>query len=375
MRKVDLDEVTCNQVFQMCQENLGMDLKSHKKFINEEMLVVMGQMDSASKILDYLYLGSEWNASSLHDLKELGIGYILNITKEVDNFFPKTFSYYNIRVYDEENTELLKHWDHTYRFIEKACQSGSKVLVHCRYGISRSASTVIAYLMKKMGWGMTETLGYVKGIRSIVEPNQGFQKQLIIYEGILCSSRSRKLFDKPPSEENGLHKPVKERRRQLSELHKRHSDLEIADDNNDNENNEHSEVVYNNELCKDTNETHCTVDGEILHQEKVDSHIGRKRLLRAKTMASGAVLIEEDSEEQSRSLPHVDRSHSVEMRDPDEDHLMQQVVKATEMKHQLIGSIKELPTVPAHNGDMTEVASLVDIIKPSGLRKPSQPII
>ena len=92
-------------------------------------------------------------------------------------------------------------------------------------------------------------------------------------------------------------------------------------------------------------------------------------------MASGAVLIEEDSEEQSRSLPHVDRSHSVEMRDPDEDHLMQQVVKATEMKHQLIGSIKELPTVPAHNGDMTEVASLVDIIKPSGLRKPSQPII
>ena len=49
----------------------------------------MGQMDEASQILDYLYLGSEWNASDLHNLKQLGIGYILNITKEVGSLLPK----------------------------------------------------------------------------------------------------------------------------------------------------------------------------------------------------------------------------------------------------------------------------------------------
>ena len=64
--------------------------------------------------------GSEWNASDLVGLKKLGIGYILNITREVGNFFPQHMVYYNIRVYDEESVELLKHWDHTYRFIEKA---------------------------------------------------------------------------------------------------------------------------------------------------------------------------------------------------------------------------------------------------------------
>lgn len=35
-----------------------MDLKEYRQFIDEDMLVVMGQMDYASKILDYLYLVS-----------------------------------------------------------------------------------------------------------------------------------------------------------------------------------------------------------------------------------------------------------------------------------------------------------------------------
>lgn len=71
-------------------------------------------------IRNFRFKGSEWNASDLVGLKELGISYILNITREVDNFFPHNMTYYNIRVYDEETTELLKHWDHTFRFIERA---------------------------------------------------------------------------------------------------------------------------------------------------------------------------------------------------------------------------------------------------------------
>ena len=46
------------------------DVREYKALINEEMLVVMRQMDSASKILSYLYLGSEWNASNLDELQE-----------------------------------------------------------------------------------------------------------------------------------------------------------------------------------------------------------------------------------------------------------------------------------------------------------------
>lgn len=48
------------------------------------------------------------------------IDYILNVTREIDNFFPGLFAYHNIRVYDEETTDLLAHWNEAYHFINKA---------------------------------------------------------------------------------------------------------------------------------------------------------------------------------------------------------------------------------------------------------------
>ena len=52
------------------QEMMKLDMREYRPLINEEMLIVMRQMDSASKILSYLYLGSEWNASNLDEMQE-----------------------------------------------------------------------------------------------------------------------------------------------------------------------------------------------------------------------------------------------------------------------------------------------------------------
>ena len=49
---------------------MSVDLSEYKQVINEEMLVVMRQMDSPSQIFDFLYLGSEWNASNLEELQK-----------------------------------------------------------------------------------------------------------------------------------------------------------------------------------------------------------------------------------------------------------------------------------------------------------------
>ena len=48
------------------------------------------------------------------------VGYILNVTREIDNFFPEAFNYMNIRVYDVEATDLLPHWTDTFQFINTA---------------------------------------------------------------------------------------------------------------------------------------------------------------------------------------------------------------------------------------------------------------
>lgn len=50
---------------------LGMSLNDHKKLVDQEMFKVIGQFETASEVLDHLYLGSEWNAMDLEGLKEL----------------------------------------------------------------------------------------------------------------------------------------------------------------------------------------------------------------------------------------------------------------------------------------------------------------
>lgn len=50
----------------------------------------------------------------------VSVGYILNVTREIDNFFPESFTYMNIRVYDVEGSDLLAHWPDTYTFISTA---------------------------------------------------------------------------------------------------------------------------------------------------------------------------------------------------------------------------------------------------------------
>lgn len=44
----------------------------------------------------------------------------MNVTKEVDNFFPAHFKYLKIWASDEDETELLMHWQKTYDFIKEA---------------------------------------------------------------------------------------------------------------------------------------------------------------------------------------------------------------------------------------------------------------
>ena len=154
-------------------------------------------MDPASRIFDFMFLGSEWNASNLEELQANGVTHILNVTREIDNFFPAGFKYLNIREYDVEETDLLQYWDTTYRFIRDCVLCEGVVLVHCKMGISRSASTVIAFAMKHFSWTLEKALSHTAGLRSVINPNPAFRGQLLTYEGILTASRQRNSFRKP----------------------------------------------------------------------------------------------------------------------------------------------------------------------------------
>uniref|UniRef100_A0A8C8DI59 Protein phosphatase Slingshot homolog 1 n=1 Tax=Oryzias sinensis TaxID=183150 RepID=A0A8C8DI59_9TELE len=200
----DLENITSKEIRNDLEQHMSCHLTEYKEFIDNEMLLILGQMDKATLIFDHVYLGSEWNASNLEELRECGVSFILNVTREIDNFFPGMFCYQNVRVYDEDATDMLAHWNDTYNFIAKAKKSNSKCLVHCRMGVSRSASTVIAYAMKEYGWSLEKAYNFVKQKRSIAQPNAGFMKQLAEYEGILDASKQRhnKLW-RPGTNEEG----------------------------------------------------------------------------------------------------------------------------------------------------------------------------
>ena len=65
-----LSQCSIVQLRSRLEEQMSMTLDKYKAFIDEEMLTILGQMDSPSQIFDYLYLGSEWNASNMEELNK-----------------------------------------------------------------------------------------------------------------------------------------------------------------------------------------------------------------------------------------------------------------------------------------------------------------
>lgn len=59
----------------------------------------------------------------------------------------------------------------------------NRVLVHCAMGMSRSATMVIMYLMRKFQIEWNLALEIVKARREVVDPNEGFIEKLKSFEG------------------------------------------------------------------------------------------------------------------------------------------------------------------------------------------------
>ncbi|MCB1119044.1 MAG: dual specificity protein phosphatase family protein, partial [Chlamydiia bacterium] len=118
------------------------------------------------------------------ELKQRGITHIVCCTEDSVHYHEGKFSYYNVTLTDTDDADITSHLDGAYQFIEKAIKEEGRVLVHCGAGVSRSASVVIAYLMKKEGADYQSTFNFVKTKRPCVNPNRGFVRQLQSYNKI-----------------------------------------------------------------------------------------------------------------------------------------------------------------------------------------------
>ena len=136
-----------------------------------------------SQIFSWLYLGSFANACDLKELKRTNIKYILNCAVECKNEnLPKDIKELHLKLVDEPEFNITKYFDQTNDFINKVRTAGGALLVHCKVGLSRSPTVIIAYLIKYYEFSVDSAMKFMKRKRPQIIPNQGFIQQLKEYE-------------------------------------------------------------------------------------------------------------------------------------------------------------------------------------------------
>ncbi|XP_002734522.2 uncharacterized protein LOC100366454 [Saccoglossus kowalevskii] len=160
-----------------------------------------------TKILAFLYLGSQKDVLNQEVMHTSGIEYVLNISKTCPqpDFLPDAH-FCRIPVNDNYTEKIIPYMDQAMEFIEKVQSSNGKVIVHCLAGVSRSATVAIAYVMRYLHMSSDDAYRYVKDKRPTISPNFNFLGQLLEYEKLLRKDKQGPdyvITDQPHSRPSG----------------------------------------------------------------------------------------------------------------------------------------------------------------------------
>lgn len=135
-----------------------------------------------------------YSATSSLVKERLGITHIVTVMKDAGYGYPSGIRRLSIPVDDNKDAELWQYFRVAVHWIQEALNSSkdAKVMVHCIWGKSRSASVVMAYLMATKRISAVDAFFLVKRRRSFIQPNKGFLQQLLIYEEKLKNEDKRR---------------------------------------------------------------------------------------------------------------------------------------------------------------------------------------
>ena len=153
-----------------------------------------------SRILPFLYLGSLQHAMNSRLHQRLGITHVVSVGENcLTDTGPHTLAaarnagivdVLELQNLSDDGIDTLRPvLDDVLRYIEQARLAGGRVLVHCRVGVSRSASTVIAFVMAHMDWSLMEAYLYVRSRRLnvLIQPHILFLWELCQWEVYLTN--------------------------------------------------------------------------------------------------------------------------------------------------------------------------------------------
>lgn len=115
------------------------------------------------EVVDGLYLASFIGARDM----ALESNYVfLNCTKDLPMLGPGMRIPVNDDLRPESIQTLYRAFPEAVRWIDAKLKRGNSVVVHCAAGQQRSAATVAAYLMWKFGYGIDQSIDYLRSIKS-----------------------------------------------------------------------------------------------------------------------------------------------------------------------------------------------------------------
>ncbi|KAH9279179.1 Dual specificity protein phosphatase 14 [Echinococcus granulosus] len=152
---------------------------------------IFGQI---ARITDHLYLSS-LQALTPNRLRQLGVTQLISVMADPipSEVTAQVERHTQIPVEDIDYSNLRRHFDEVADRIAREARRGGKTAVHCMAGVSRSATMVLAYLVKHQGMSLFEAYKYVLSIRPCIHPNIGFWRQLIAYEEAHRGYRSMRI--------------------------------------------------------------------------------------------------------------------------------------------------------------------------------------
>ncbi|KAJ6144532.1 hypothetical protein N7470_008427 [Penicillium chermesinum] len=153
------------------------------------------------RILNYLYLGNLNHANNPEMLWKLGIRRVLSMGECItwnpeqrvrwgeDNLL-------HISIQDNGIDELCHEYNRCLDFIQQGKAEGTATLVHCRVGVSRSASICIAKVMQEYDISFPRAYCFVRARRLnvIIQPNLRFVYELLQWEEYLNKKKGNPIL-------------------------------------------------------------------------------------------------------------------------------------------------------------------------------------
>ena len=118
-------------------------------------------------ILPYLYLGNINSSSDIEFLNSKNITSIVNCSCDIPfNDYFKDKNMFRLKINDDKETENIKKFEEdilkTIKFIDYEITNKRPVLVHCYFGLMRSATVIGCYLIIKYKMSVEDAIHLLK---------------------------------------------------------------------------------------------------------------------------------------------------------------------------------------------------------------------